>query len=175
MKNRTGKRMRFSKNLILFVVASIFSVSGCGTGWHSTESTPRLLATAAMQRHQDSTNEVPSSWSFVVPEGVGKILKRKCYICHGGESTEGNFDLKKMVYRVNEASDWRPMDLSGVTRIKLAILPINGELPQMPKRAGSVLNSLTQEEANEVAKWTDDPFERESRKSLSSFNSAETL
>ena len=52
------------------------------------------------------------------------------------------------------------MDLAGVTRIKLAILPLDGKPARMPKRAGSIWNPLTVEEANAVAKWTDYPYER---------------
>lgn len=103
---------------------------------------------------------VPASLSFVVPEHVATIFKRKCYVCHGGDEVEGGFNLREMVYRPEPEADWQPMDLNGATRIKLAILPVNGEPARMPKRAGSIWNPLTVDEANGVAAWTDYPFAR---------------
>jgi hypothetical protein len=98
--------------------------------------------------------------TFAVPEEVQITLKRKCHICHGGTDTKGGFDFKQMIYQKEPDAEWQPMDLAGATRIKLAILPVNGKPAQMPKKAGSIWNPLTVEEANLVAKWTDYPFER---------------
>jgi hypothetical protein len=107
-----------------------------------------------------TTVSTPPSLKFVVPEHVSNVLKRKCYICHGGAEVKGGFDFKKMVYQSDSEPNWQPMDLAGVTRIKLAILPLNGKPARMPRRAGSIWNPLTVEEANAVAKWTDYPYER---------------
>ena len=107
-----------------------------------------------------SSAPASSSYTFVVPDDVRNILKRKCYICHGGAEVKAGFDLKQMIYQSERGSNWQPMDLAGVTRIKLAILPLDGKPARMPKRAGSIWNPLTVEEANTVAKWTDYPYER---------------
>ena len=103
-----------------------------------------------------------TSLTFIVPDQVRKILKRKCFICHGADDPKGGFDFRNMIYKPNEEAEteWIAMDLAGATRIKLAILPIDGKSPVMPKKAGSILNSLTVDEANTIAQWTDFPFER---------------
>ena len=139
---------------------------GCGQSTTpNAESTPLSLSNIVEgNTHPTSSNRspVPSSPSltFVVPEHVRIIFKRKCYICHGGAEIEGGFDLKQMIYQSERESNWQPMDLAGVTRIKLAILPLNGKPARMPKRSGSIWNPLTVEEANTVAKWTDYPYKR---------------
>ena len=97
---------------------------------------------------------------FVVPKDVASIFKMKCHICHGGTETEGGFDLKKMIYQPDPDTDWRPMDLAAATRIKLAILPIDGKPARMPKKFGSTWHPLSEDETNLVAKWTDYPFAR---------------
>ncbi len=111
-----------------------------------------------------SSNRSPArastSLTFVVPQHVTNSFKRKCYICHGGTETKGGFNLKQMTYQSKRQSNWRPMDLAGVTRIKLAILPIDGKPARMPRRAGSILNPLSVEEANAIAQWTDYPYEK---------------
>ena len=139
---------------------------GCGqtpapnmTGTPPSSSRLRTSITypTSASRSPDPTSP---SLTFVVPEHVTNIFKRKCYICHGGAEVEGGFDLKKMTYQPEPEGNWQPMDLAGVTRIKLAILPLNGKPARMPKKAGSIWNPLTVEEANGVAKWTDYPYER---------------
>jgi hypothetical protein len=104
-------------------------------------------------------NSFPASLTVAVPDNISNIFKSKCFLCHGGEKTEGKFDFKRMSYRPDEQSDWQPIDLDGATRIKFAILPIDGNAPKMPKQSGSILNPLTQQEANTIAKWTDYPFQ----------------
>ena len=96
----------------------------------------------------------------MVPGDVKRILKMKCYVCHGGLETKGGFDFRQMRYKPEPLAKWQPMDLGGATMIKFAILPIDGEPARMPKRAGSILNSLTPEEVNAVAAWTDFPFKK---------------
>jgi len=117
------------------------------------------LTLTSLQGRDGEATSIPVSLTVAVPDNVSNIFKRKCFICHGGQKTEGNLDLKRMVYRSNKQSDWQPIDLNGATRIKLAILPIDGIAPKMPKKSGSILNPLTQQEANTVAKWTDYPFQ----------------
>ena len=139
-------------------------VVGCGQSMTPGADNSPLSLSSTNEGHTfpASSNRSPvlASLTFVVPEHVGNILKRKCYICHGGAEIKGGFDLKQMVYQAEGESNWRPMDLAGVTRIKLAILPLDEKPARMPKRAGSTWNPLTVEEANSVAKWTDYPYER---------------
>ena len=153
------------KSLNFVVLLSAITVTlvlsfGCSPKSSSNESANQSLTQTMLRVGSISDDPSLSSLRFEVPENIGKLFKRKCYVCHGGPTIEGNFDLKKMIYRVDENSDWLAMDLAGVTQIKLAILPINGETPRMPKRAGSVLNPLTQQEANTIAQWTDFPYQR---------------
>jgi hypothetical protein len=141
-------------------------VVGCGQSMTpGADNTPLSLSNT----NEGHTYATPSNRSpapallpltFVVPEHVTNIFKRKCYICHGGTEIKGGFDLKQMIYQAEDESNWQPMDLAGVTRIKLSILPVDGKPARMPKRAGSIWNPLTVEEANTVAKWTDYPYVR---------------
>ena len=145
------------------LLSTVLLVLGCGQPTTpSVDRTP--LSSTNLQTYPTSVkrSSVPASPSltFVAPEHVKNIFKRKCYICHGGAEVEGGFDLKKMIYQSEPESTWQPMDLAGVTRIKFAILPLDGKPARMPKRAGSIWNPLTVEEANGVAKWTDYPYER---------------
>ena len=139
---------------VLIVSVTVWSTAlfapGCGQPTAPNADFTRLAQSAP----------VYSSLTFVVPEHVRNIFKRKCYICHGGAETKGGFDLRHMKYQPERKSNWQPMDLAGVTRIKLAILPLDGKPARMPKRAGSIWNPLTVKEANGVAKWTDYPYER---------------
>ena len=148
---------------VVFWSSALFAL-GCGQSLAPTVDSAQVAHSHFYSRFTPAASSkrsrVPSSFVFVVPEDVQNIFKRKCYICHGGADVRGGFDLKKMVYQPKPESQWQPMDLAGVTRIKLAILPLNGKPPRMPKRAGSILNQLTTKEANGIAKWTDYPYER---------------
>ncbi len=126
----------------LTLSAAAWFAAGCGPSGPPTEFQP---ASAGLR--------------FVVPARVHGILKQKCFVCHGNAEIKGGFNLKEMEYQPEPEASWRPMDLAGVTRIKLAILPLEGKPARMPKRAGSIWNPLTTEEANAVAKWTDYPYE----------------
>lgn len=148
------------------LLSTILLAMGCGQPTRPGVTRTPLSSTKLQTNNTHPTSfkrsPVPASPSltFVVPEHVKNIFKRKCYICHGGGEVEGGFDLKKMIYQPEPESNWQPMDLAGVTRIKLAILPLDGKPARMPKRAGSIWNPLSVEEANGVAKWTDYPYER---------------
>lgn len=155
----------------LIVAVSVWSTTllmhGCGNSTPpSADDTSHSRSNLGGENtYPVSTNRATASASlslnFIVPEHVSSILKRKCYICHGGaEKIEGGFDLKQMIYQPKPGSPWQPMDLDGVTRIKLAVLPLDGKPARMPKRAGSIWNPLSMEEANAVAKWTDFPYAR---------------
>ena len=113
----------------------------------------RQIGNLAWSRHARSSRQ------FFVPAHVTGILKKKCFLCHSSHNGHGGFDLKAMRYRTTSETAWQPMDWAGATRIKLAILPINGEPPRMPKRFQSTWHPLTQEEMNAIAAWTDYPFE----------------
>lgn len=143
---------------VFIVLVTVWSTAGLVVGCGQ----PAAPSAGSTPISPSNTYPTSSSLSltFVVPEHVKNILKRKCYICHGGTEVKGGFDFRKMVYQSEPESNWRPMDLAGVTRIKLAILPLDGKPARMPKRAGSIRNPLTLEEANAVAKWTDYPYER---------------
>lgn len=134
----------------------------CSSGCKSERqagSQKESLTQSSLNAVDYKASSVPESLTVVLPENVRKILKRKCFLCHDGKKTKGDFDFKGMVYRPNEQSDWQPIDLNGATRIKLAVLPIDGKPPRMPKKSGSIFNPLTQQEANSIAKWTDYPFQ----------------
>lgn len=151
--------------LTTFLGASVLAL-GCGGPSASDTSGQSVVLSSvsdsAIPGNVDNERSSPSALglTFAVPEDVQGMLKRKCYICHGGADTKGGFNFKRMVYQPDPDADWQPMDLTAATRIKLAILPLDGKPPKMPKRAGSILNSLTEEEVNRIAKWTDYPFEQ---------------
>ena len=158
---------RMSVSIWMTLAGSIVAattLSGCSSETRPLTSGAGEAAESATDAHTrlalaNVTASTPEL-KFMVPDDVQVMLKRKCFICHGGAETKGGFDFKQMVYKSDADSDWQPMDLAGVTRIKLAILPINGEPARMPRRAGSILNPLTPEEVNRIAGWTDYPFER---------------
>ena len=140
--------------LICFGICS----SGCKSERQAASHRESLTRTS-LNAGDYKASSVPASLTVVVPENVRKIFKLKCFVCHDGEKAKGDFNFKRMVYRPDEQSDWQPIDLNGATRIKLAVLPIDGKAPKMPKKSGSILNPLTQQEANSIAKWTDYPFQ----------------
>ena len=142
---------------LLVLTSTCLCTMGCRSEQQVGADGATLTRTSLKANERDA-NPIPDSLVVNAPDEVSKIFKRKCFICHGGQKTEGNFDFKRMVSRTDEQSDWRPIDLDGATRIKFAILPIDGKAPKMPRRSGSILNSLTREEANTIAKWTDYPF-----------------
>ena len=153
----------------LCVVISTVGLLGCLAGCGQTSSRNEDNASKSSQEDgkppppapSRSPTAAPPSLTFVVPTEVENTFKRKCYICHGGaEEVKGGVNLKKMVYKPDKESEWQSMDLAGATRIKLAILPIDGKKPKMPKKAGSTFNPLTEDEMNTIAKWTDYPFKR---------------
>jgi len=153
-------------NVSVTVWSTALFALGCGQSTAPSADFTRLAQSDLDERNTYSTSSIHSpapvysSLTFVEPEHVRNIFKRKCYICHGGAETKGGFDLRQMKYQPERKSNWQPMDLAGVTRIKLAILPLEGNPAKMPKKAGSIWNPLTVEEANAVAKWTDYPYER---------------
>lgn len=138
---------------VLTMMLLAAGISGCGRSQVDPAVGTTGLATG-------SHTYVSNSLKFVIPEDVRNILKRKCYACHGNHEPEGGFDFRQMTYRPQDESDWQPMDLAAATRLKLAILPVDGMPPRMPKKAGSIFNPLTQEEANLIAGWTDFPYQR---------------
>ena len=140
------------------ITAAVLLSMGCSPKPDSAAPTDATLTPTSIQVGDISDDPALASLKLTVPENISKFFKRKCYVCHSGPESKGGFDLKTMTYRADENSDWQPMDLAGVTRIKFAILPINGKPPRMPKRAGSILNSLTRHEANTIAQWTDFPY-----------------
>jgi hypothetical protein len=144
--------------LVILTALSLMLV-GCGQPNAVSDSNPD---SNRLRVHDASlvvaTNPLTALSEFTVPADVSQLLKMKCYLCHGGAETKGGFDFKKMIYQLSPNAEWQPMDWRGATKIKLAILPVDGKPPRMPKQAGSIWNPLTQEEANSVAAWTDYPF-----------------
>ena len=154
IKNSHGDLVR---RAMLFAV---LLATGCGRSPLPNADSDSLSLSRITAAPTFATSTGSLDLVFVVPEEVQITLKRKCYICHGGAETNGGFDFKQMIYQKDPDAEWQPMDLAGATRIKLAILPVDGKPARMPKKAGSIWNPLTVEEANLVAKWTDFPFER---------------
>lgn len=161
--------MRFELGGFTLLVVTAFTIliAGCGhpkadSGSHSdSNSLPGQEASLVV-----ANAPLTASHEFIVPPSVAKIFKLKCHVCHGGAETKGGFDFKKMVYQASATAEWGPMDWRGATKIKLAILPVDGKPARMPKKAGSIWNQLTQEEANTIAAWTDYPFSQSSASEL---------
>ncbi len=155
--------MRFDLDRCQLVCVTAFALLmvGCGQPDAVYQSSPDANSWRVQKRSPlVATRPLAASPEFIVPSDVSRILKMKCYLCHGGAETNGGFDFKKMIYQQSPNAEWQPMDWRGATRIKLAILPVNGRPARMPRKAGSTWNRLTQEEANTVAAWTDYPFSR---------------
>ena len=148
-----ANRWTFATGCLLACIALLLLLRGPAT----SPAKPYNMITIEGRTYEIPT-EVPPSLAFYVPHDVHIALKRKCFICHGGQETLGGFDFKEMKYRPTKKADWQPMDLVGVTRLKLAILPMGGKPARMPKKKGSSFNPLTDEETNAVAGWTDNPY-----------------
>lgn len=98
--------------------------------------------------------------AFFVPEHVERTFRMKCYVCHSGNNVQGGFNLKALTWQPEPGSAWQSMGLAAATRIKLAVLPMNGKPARMPKRLGSTWHPLTEAETNQIAGWTDFPYEK---------------
>ncbi len=155
--------MQFDLRRCTLMIGTAFAllIVGCGqsnvVSHSNTETNSSLVQEASLVV---ATAPLSASSEFIVPDEVSRILKMKCHLCHGGAETKGGFNFKKMIYQLSPKAEWQPMDWRGATKIKLAILPIDGKPALMPKKSGSIWNPLTQEEANTVAAWTDYPFSR---------------
>lgn len=155
--------MRFDLGGCKLVIVTAFALLfvGCGQPNAISHSNTDAQSLRVQEAFLDvATAPLTASSEFIVPSDVSQILKMKCHLCHGGAETKGGFNFKKMIYQLSPKAKWQPMDWRGATKIKLAILPVDGKPARMPKKAGSIWNPLTQEEANTVAAWTDYPYSR---------------
>lgn len=147
------------KQIATFCLIALLGVTqGCNTNTETAHPDVQSVTPTSYHLRGRKVISNPVTPPVVVPAEVRRSLKMKCYVCHGGQDTKGGFDFKKMTYQPVKGAAWKPIDLAGATRIKFAIMPLDGKAPKMPKRAGSALNSLTPEELNTVAAWTDNPY-----------------